>query len=277
MNNGEQNKRELFDLNEQAHRFDDVDNEQGSHHHTIGTGINQAASGKDLADLTERLAAVNTAEYTITQTVNPFDLFGQFRFLELLAVGAGGGSGGAIGNAGELAAGGGGGGGGTAIKRLLWADIEDVDLVITVGAGGTAGASTGTNGGDGNLTKAEVSGLVIVSAAGGGGGGGDATSLASGSFGVGGAGGIGGLGTVGDLLFQGGDGGNGFIIGSGTLMGRWGGTSYLVGQQRPTATDQAGLTGRAGGGGAVGAASNTATDRAGAVGGAGRLTLVAYG
>lgn len=53
---------EEFELNKRAHKFDDVNKSREAHHHTIGDGENQAASGKGLKDLVERVTTLEGVE-----------------------------------------------------------------------------------------------------------------------------------------------------------------------------------------------------------------------
>lgn len=52
------NKSTGFEARDTSHDNDDVDQDLRAHHHTIGTGPNQAASGADLKALTARVASI---------------------------------------------------------------------------------------------------------------------------------------------------------------------------------------------------------------------------
>ncbi|PPU42262.1 phage tail protein [Xanthomonas arboricola] len=95
--------------------------------------------------------------------------------------GGGGGGGGAtraekvLGSASYTATGGGGGGAGQSIQRLRFAVVPGASVPIVIGAGGSAGAGSrtdGTNGVAGSAGGATVIGNLITLAAGQGGGGG---------------------------------------------------------------------------------------------------------
>lgn len=49
-----------FELNREAHKFDDVDKSREAHHHTIGEGENQAASGAKVKALEDAKLATHT-------------------------------------------------------------------------------------------------------------------------------------------------------------------------------------------------------------------------
>jgi MBG domain (YGX type)/Cadherin-like beta sandwich domain len=212
--------------------------------------------------------------------------------------GAGGGSGGAVANSSDNASGG-GGGGATATSTLSVSGGQV--YTVTVGAGGTAGANTGTNGGTGGTTTFTGTGGTVTAAGGSGGGG---VTVASGSSGVGtagvgaaaGTGGFaGGNGTTGLATTAnevggagGGGAGNAGAGGNGTqtaananTTGGSGGIGSpnsapftgAAGAGATTTTGTlAGVAGTAPGGGAAGAATFT-TAAAGAVGGAGQVVV----
>lgn len=172
----------------------------------------------------------------------------------------GGGGGGGNGTAG---AGGGGGGGGYA-EDIITGLTPGASITITVGAGGTAGANTGTassnNGGAGGTSSFGAS----LSATGGSGGGGSASS--AGAAGTGGSGSGGGSGAI---LATGGSGSAGTASGSGAVGGR-GGEGAMGGGGGGTSTGTALPGAFPGGGGGGGAATNV-----GAVGAAG-LVVIEY-
>lgn len=51
-----------FELNREAHKFDDVDKQRESHHHTIGEGENNAASGGLLKGTIDRVSSLEEAK-----------------------------------------------------------------------------------------------------------------------------------------------------------------------------------------------------------------------
>lgn len=59
-----------FELNREAHKFDDVDKSREAHHHTIGEGENQAASGAVLKSVEERVEVLETDEIEWTEVTS---------------------------------------------------------------------------------------------------------------------------------------------------------------------------------------------------------------
>lgn len=143
------------------------------------------------------------------------------------STGGGGGSGGADSDGTSRVATGGGGAGATCIEMFTAAQIG-ASQTVTIGAAGTAGANTGTNGGNGGDTT-----FGALHTAGGG----------LGSAGLAGtsddnvlAGGVGGTGTGGTLNISGGAGGDGMSFGSGNYcLAGIGGASFWGGGGRGAA------------------------------------------
>lgn len=170
--------------------------------------------------------------------------------------GAGGGGGGANANAG--AAGAGGGGGGYA-EGINYAVTPGAAITVTVGTGGTAGATTPTSGGTGGSSSF---GLLISATGGSGGGGGN-----SGIQPVASTGGAGSGGNV--LNLSGQTGGTGYGVTGGTLSGIGGGT-FAAPSSGPNAGNVGSPGAYPGGAGAGGAG----TAGSGSAGGAGANGLI---
>jgi len=143
-------------------------------------------------------------------------------FVVVEVVGGGGGGGGASNNAGSYSAGAGGGGaGGYSMKKILNASLASSESV-TVGSGGSAGATTPTNGGAGGTSSFGTH----ATATGGGGG------LTSQNAAIR-AGGAGGSGASGDVNGAGQKGGDGYTPSNGSTgsiaVAGEGGPSLLAG------------------------------------------------
>lgn len=181
--------------------------------------------------------------------------------LHIRLVGPGGGGGGAQCNVGD-GAGAGGGAGGFAEAWKAAASLGATETV-TVGAGGTAGANTGGNGG--SASGNTVSFGSHASAAGGTGGAGKtANSLA--------APGSGGAASAGDTFTTGADGFPNSMGPSSAAFSGKGADSRLGRGGGIVQPANAGIDGLRGGGGS-GAASNGNAQRAGGVGGAGFIVI----
>jgi Protein of unknown function (DUF2793) len=185
------------------------------------------------------------------------------RKLLVEVIGGGGGGGGVTGVAAAVGAGGGGGGGGSA-RELL--DVSaTASVVVTVGAGGIAGALTGGVGGTGGTTLFGA----LCSATGGAGGAGmvaAATLLIA-------NGGAPGSGTGGTTNAQGSAGGIGLRL-SGTIgVAGSGGCSVLGGGPLGVAVAGNGANGVTPGSGGGGAFSNAAVARTGGVGANGYIIV----
>jgi len=185
-------------------------------------------------------------------------------------VGGGGGGGGARNT--DLSAGGGGGGGAYAAKYFTV--TASTSYTIAIGAGGTAGISTGGTGGTGGSTTFLVSPTTVTAAGGLGGAG----SSSQNSF----RGGAGGVGTNGDLNIRGNPGGYGlsFISDAGTVQitipGTGGGSGHFGGGASLSSdNNMVGIDGLSGGGGSGG---NTpgGTSRVGGAGGVGFIRVWEY-
>lgn len=178
--------------------------------------------------------------------------------------GAGGGSGGV--NASSFSVGG-GGAGGYSRKKILLATLGATET-LTIGAGGTAGANTGTNGGTGGTSSFGAHATATGGALSVGG----TTSSCS-------PGGVGGAGASGDLNLTG-------MTGIGGVMGNGGaaaqsssgagGSTTLGGNGVPVAAlTGPGIAGKNNSGsGASGALGSSA--QVGAIGGSGRVLVYEY-
>lgn len=200
----------------------------------------------DKADLTQLLAAIRVlaapemqvVTSTASVTVPSWSTHARVRLW-----GGGGGGGGA--NQPGAAAGGGAGG----YAEGIYAVTPGASILATVGAGGTEGAATPTNGGAGGTSSFGS----LVSATGGGGGqlnlGGISTFA-----------GAGGAGTGGEINISGGSGGQGFQISTGNFVAGPGGAPFGGSITLPT-FNALGVPGPApgnGGGGAAAAAAAAA-------------------
>ena len=209
-------------------------------------------------------------EYTSGDSFEKAD-YPNLRAVKVLAIGPGSGSGASEGTgAGESSAAGGGGGGGWAEAIIPESALAAIET-ITIGAGGTAGATPAGTGGAG-ATSTSFGAHVVAGPATTGGGGSPASALRTAA-----AGGLGGVGTVGTALGTGDDGGNGMKVdGDGKLWSGHGGGTRLAGMQRTgVGGAQAGIAGNPGGGGASGGGNNAgnAADQPGAAGGDGKIIL----
>lgn len=243
-----------------------------AHLRLVSDGVSKWSLNDINEQLDTKIEASSTTIFTTSgtwtkATKNP-------KFIKVTVIAGGGGSGGSDGgSATTVAEGAGGGGGGCSIKTIMAADLADTESV-TVGVGGTAGASGG--GSDGGTGGSSSFGSHC-SAGGGGGGDGMGTATTSGIQ----PGGGGGVGSGGDENFTGDDGGHGYVFPSysgSAVFGvvghhNYGGGSYKGGIQHSTAntTGDSGITGQNYGGGASGGfgAPGSGTNRAGAVGGPG--------
>ena len=179
--------------------------------------------------------------------------------LKITVIGGGGGSGGTNG-ASANACTGGGGGGGTAISYLTGLTPGNT-LIVTIGAGGTAGAVTPTAGGTGGSSTV-ASGTQTITTITGAGGSGSVSALDISST-PGGAGGSGSSGTI-NLAGSGGSSGTG-------TTGGVGGSSSIGGGGRGTGLSGVSVSspGVAGGNYGGGASGGCAASGYGAVGAAG--------
>lgn len=238
---------------------------------TDGSGVPSISSTLPsgvITNITARLINVQTftasGTYTKTSGTNTIIVY---------VIGAGGGSGGNAATAATptAASAGGGGSGGAAI--LFNYDASALaPQTVTIGAGGTAGASGGGSaGGTGGTTSFGA----ICSATGGVGGGGGTEQSVTCSGGVGGTAGVGSGGT---LNIKGGPGG--YAINSPptfSATGGNGGDSILGGGGRGAAATAAGIAGGAyGGGGGGSAAQNGGGAQAGAAGSDGLVIVYEF-
>lgn len=197
---------------------------------------------------------------------------------EIFVLGGGGGSGGSEPGANMGEASGGGGGGGFSYK-FVTTGLGSTETV-TVGAGGTAGSSTGPTAGGAGGTSSFGAHCSAT------GGAGSTYALGSNATFRGGAGGAGGVGSGGTVNVVGGAGGNGTRSYSATGIGGQGGQGAgEFGGGGATPSHVSSTTGVAGvaaaantGGGAAGSSAdyNSGTTRAGAAGGSGIIVIKEY-
>lgn len=197
---------------------------------------------------------------------------------QVIITGAGGGGGGADSpDAANETVGGGGGAGGTAIEFVDLSATTSVQVVV--GAGGVAGANTGTTGGNGGWSLFST----FASSTGGTGGGGSAVNAtgcaAAGAMGTPGTGGAANNGT---MNVAGGTGNSGSCLAE-IVVGGEGGASYWGGGARggadPAADgSSAGITSTTYGAGGGGAADeDSATGATGGAGAPGVVVIYEYG
>jgi hypothetical protein len=193
------------------------------------------------------------------------------RAVRIQCIGGGGGSGGAALTAAAQGATSGGAAGGTYAEKWVLAAALGTNETVTVGAGGTAGAATPTNGGDGGASSFGT--LCIAT-----GGKLSGSAAASGTV-TGSSGGLAdSTGSVGDLIIQGEDGSDGRHDAVGMRIndacGGASGRGYGYGRSESNTTaSAAGLPGVQYGGGASGA-HNQASQGAGVAGAAGGIGIV---
>jgi hypothetical protein len=215
------------------------------------------------------ITQVNVQTFTASGTYTPTT---GMKYCTIEVQAGGGGSGGVTQSiASNCTLAGGGGGGGYARKTVPSATIG-ASQSVTVGAGGTAGANTGTNGGTGGTSSVGS----IVSATGGLGGAG-AASYATTYQQVPSSG---GNGSSGDVNVNGGTGNSAYMIGAGAQYSSPSGGSSYFGGATAASSYGAGITGNTYGAGAAGSASfgaGAATGPyAGAIGGAGIVIITEY-
>lgn len=164
------------------------------------------------------------------------------------AIGGGGAGGGAGANGSGISPCGGGGGGEYRYRLCTAADIG-VSQAVTIGAGGTGGASTGGNGGNTSV------GVLLVANGGSGGSVIGHTTVWQGPYATGGSGGNGGSGGIG---VNGSGGGTSLAWGpaTGGIGGHGGSSGFMSGSAIGASTDADGATGVSYGGGGSGAVSN---------------------
>ncbi len=226
-----------------------------------------------------------TTSTTFTVPINVTQIY-------VSAVGGGGGGGGSAaanatsGNPAKGGGGGGGGGGGRNIIKFPLVVTPLETLTVTIGAGGTAGASGGSlsaggNGGAGGTTQLLRSATPLATAAGGGGGlggmlPGDVYSSGAAGGAIGGQPGTTGFATIGTI--QGGWGGNGGA-GGGTIFGIGGQAGFGSGGNADGNVGSSAVVTNGGygggGGGASGASRNSSGNQAGAAGGTGATRFYA--
>jgi hypothetical protein len=184
-------------------------------------------------------------------------------------VGGGGGGGGTTTCGATQASVGGGGGSGGYSRTLASSATIGASQIVTCGAGGTAG---NTSGGPGGSTSV---GTICV--AGGGSGGAGSGAATSAFFAVGG--GQGGTGTTGDVLVNGNPGatGEGSSVTSFVTSGLGGASFFGGGAYNVSGTAAApGNPGTKGGGGSGAVTGNNTTAQLGGVGGVGYVVITEY-
>lgn len=251
-----------------------------------GETIDNLAASLNILNVMETLGIYsNTAEwYTVLSHFNdsiaiqPFtgsDTYtphARMRQCLVFSTGGGGGGGGADAAANGTESGGGGGAGATCIELFSAATIG-VSQAVVIGAGGTAGALTGGNGGVGGNTT-----FGVLHTAGGGAGGIGVTTAGAGI----GNGGAGGTATGGLINIPGGGGNSGASDNTTNIgFGGQGGSSFWGGSGVPPVRLAAGVTagsnGSAYGSGATGAiAVDDITGAAGGVGAAGICVVIEF-
>ncbi|MBU6158917.1 MAG: autotransporter-associated beta strand repeat-containing protein [Bacteroidetes bacterium] len=205
--------------------------------------------------------------------------------------GAGGGGGGAK-LASSASASGGGGAGGGYVKRTSYAVTPGISYTIYVGAGGTAGTNTGTDGGDGEASY--FIDATTIMAVGGNGGKKSTTASGNGAGGAakstgnigfsstfsyyGGSGGTGSSGCTGGYYAGGGGASAGTIASTSSQNGacRFGGTGPtggIGGADAGWSSSGNGSAGSTKGSGGSGAKVNSTTGYAGGDGGDGQLNI----
>lgn len=229
--------------------------------------------GDTPASTSRGLQFLEYAHYTATVAWD-YTIYSGVQMFDTEVQGGGGGGGGADDTAaGECATAGGGGGGGYAKERYTYSQVS-IAGTVTIGAGGTAGANTGADGGAGGTTDF----LGLMSATGGGGGQGDSGGSGFGNI----QGGDGGTGSGGDVNLRGSDGGMAIRNAGGVVsqiaFGGWG--VLYASSRRPSGADGGGDGANAasygnGGSGAFNPAS-AATPRIGGTGSAGIVRIGLY-
>lgn len=214
---------------------------------------------------------VNTQVFTSSGTYTPTS--GMVYCIVELVGGGGGGGGCGTASSTQISVGS-GGSGGSYSRKILDAATVGASQTITIGAGGSAGASTGPfTGGSGGTTSF---GSIFNATGGNGGNGGSATTQDI----LGGSGGNNSS-TGADFSCAGGPGGQGvaifFATGNNFISGGMGGNSTFGGGARsPFETPADGLTGTGYGGGGSGACNQNGTGRIGGTGFAGIAVITEF-
>jgi hypothetical protein len=200
------------------------------------------------------------------------------KFIWIRGIGGGGGGAGALGGVSQCSIGGSGGGGGY-FERIIY-NLGVGPFTIAVGTGGTGGAVTPTNGGNGGDTTFN-DGSTTYTAQGGRGG----TTMAAGTSVAGTTDGAGGTATNGDINLTGRSCGNSGLRSSGTTGYKGiGGNAPLgwgYGTNRQLINYNLGVAGEAQGqagfgGGGQGAQSFTAVGQVGSAGLSGLLVIMEF-
>ncbi|MEU9208559.1 hypothetical protein AB0D27_11535 [Streptomyces sp. NPDC048415] len=206
-----------------------------------------------------------TSNGTWTRPANAIRIFVQVQA-------AGGGSGGVASTGAGQASCAPGASGGEYAEGWLTPATTGASVAVTVGAGGSPGASGANAGGDGGGSSF---GALVTCIGGTGSAGGTASAATSIGAPNGGTGGTGG-----DFRVAGGDGGNGQVIGQVPVKYNNGGYAYMGGARRASgvaATTTTGFNGYPYGGGASGPANGaTQPAVAGSTGAAGIVIVTTY-
>lgn len=240
---------------------------------TIGTGLAMSAGGvlSNSASSSTGITTIVRQSFTSNGTYTPT---ANMTYCIIEVIGGGGGGGGAKGGAAVTTAGGGGGAG--KYQRLLATAAQiGASQAVTIGAAGTAGAATPTNGGDGGNTSV---GTLCVGP--GGSGGNSSSTTSPGNGGAGGNTGTGDLPITNVHAAYGGTGVGASIV-TISPVGGYGAPSYfsggIIGGKAAPASQASGFdadnnTGAGGSGGA----SGSTTGVAGGAGGSGFVIITEF-
>lgn len=215
-------------------------------------------------DRAARAMVIRMQTFSVSGTYTPN---AKMVYCIMKAWGAGGGSGGSPDPGAGSTGAAGGGAGGFSLQVASLATIG-ASQVITIGAGGTAGAAGSNPGGNGGDTS--IGALCIAK---GGSGGPHPVSV---GITLGGVGGIAGTGAITGTGMSGGA-GVGMAAGTGQGFGGQGGSTLVGGGGRSTAPNSNGIAGQGFGSGASGAcAAGGLGAPAGAVGGGGFVSVIEF-
>jgi hypothetical protein len=273
------------------------------HAHPLGTKTKQPAL-RGIALLLLAFLGLGLGEVMGQTTTDNFTTAGTFTWtcppgvtsITVECWGAGGGGGGAAATATNNHTRGGGGAGGGYVKRTSYSVTPGNIYILRVGAGGSAGANTGGNGGEGEASWFETSSTIVAVGGNGGIGGNASNGTHNGSGGAKKT--LGNLGFDPGFSFYGGSGGDASgIYSSSSQSGNSGGGGASAGTAQDggnasgatagTAVtggvagivgrtgDNNGYNGNAGGGGAAGGFnwSSSVNPNTGGAGGAGKVVL----
>ena len=205
-----------------------------------------------------------TAGVTYTSSVGTTNI-------KIRMVGGGGGGGGVTGVASQAAAAG-GGGGGSYLEKVI-AVTSNTGYTISIGVGGTAGASTGTTGGNGGNTTIIIGATTYTTTGGVGG-----APMLSGVTLITSSGGLSGtISTNGDLNTGGSPGFGGIrLSASACLSGNGASSQFGAGGLGTSSANSSGGVGRGFGAGGGGAANIGNSNQPGGVGAPGIIVIEEY-